>query len=65
MTFFDRTKKALTLAEYNQFLDTIAKNKKVDVAEIKSKLTSAGPPSTTKTTVSNYCLFLFEFYFIF
>lgn len=49
---YSRAKKAITIQEYLQFLETIAKNKKVDLEEIKNKLTTTGPPSTTKTTVS-------------
>ncbi|XP_076370463.1 tubulin polymerization-promoting protein homolog isoform X2 [Tachypleus tridentatus] len=42
-----KVKKALNLNEYNQFLENIAKNKKVDVTEIKQKLSSCGPPGTS------------------
>ncbi|KAG0444759.1 hypothetical protein HPB47_013410 [Ixodes persulcatus] len=45
-----KTKKALLLKEYQQFLEVIAKNKKVEVEEIKNKLSSCGPPATTRTT---------------
>lgn len=45
-----KTKKALSLKEYQQFLEVIAKNKKVDVEEIKDKLSTCGPPATTRTT---------------
>ncbi|KAI1293057.1 Tubulin polymerization-promoting protein family member 2 [Halotydeus destructor] len=45
-----KTKKALTIKEYGQFLDTLAKERKLDVDEIKGKLRSSGPPATTKTT---------------
>jgi hypothetical protein len=47
-----KTKKALTLQEYIHFLESIAKNKKIDLEEIKHKLCSSGPPSTTKTTTA-------------
>lgn len=33
-----KTKKSLTLQEYNQFLESIAKNKKIDLQEIKNKV---------------------------
>lgn len=45
-----KTKKALNLKEYQQFLEVIAKNKKVEVEEIKDKLSTCGPPATTRTT---------------
>jgi len=47
-----KNKKALNITEYKQFLESIAKNKKVELEEIKSKLSNAGPPSTTKTTTA-------------
>ncbi|XP_015786377.1 TPPP family protein CG45057 [Tetranychus urticae] len=47
-----KTKKALNLKEYVKFLEEIAKNKKIDVSEIKQKLSSSGPPATTKTTTA-------------
>ncbi|KAK8763316.1 hypothetical protein V5799_034075 [Amblyomma americanum] len=45
-----KTKKALNLKEYQQFLEVIGKNKKVEVEEIKDKLSTCGPPATTRTT---------------
>ncbi|CAG2167538.1 unnamed protein product [Oppiella nova] len=47
-----QTKKALNLSEYNTFLESIAKSKKLEAEEIKHKLASSGPPSTTKTTTA-------------
>ncbi|XP_013791794.1 TPPP family protein CG45057-like [Limulus polyphemus] len=47
-----KTKKALNMKEFNQFLETIAKNKKVSVDEIRQKLASSGPPATTRTTTA-------------
>ncbi|RWS10882.1 TPPP family protein CG4893-like protein [Dinothrombium tinctorium] len=47
-----KTKKALNINEYNQFLEKIATNKKVDLEEIKHKLSCSGPPATTKTTTA-------------
>ncbi|KAF8763900.1 Tubulin polymerization-promoting protein like [Argiope bruennichi] len=35
-----KTKRTLTIKEYEQFLETLAKNKKADVAEMKQKMTS-------------------------
>ncbi|KAH9362411.1 hypothetical protein HPB48_020179 [Haemaphysalis longicornis] len=43
-------KQVANLKEYQQFLEVIAKNKKVDVEEIKDKLSTCGPPATTRTT---------------
>lgn len=45
-----KTKRSLTMKEYEQFLENLAKNKKVDVEEIKEKMTSCGLPGTSKTT---------------
>ncbi|GBL92188.1 TPPP family protein CG45057 [Araneus ventricosus] len=45
-----KAKRTLTIKEYEQFLETLAKNKKADVAEMKQKMTSCGPPATSKTT---------------
>ncbi|RWS31812.1 TPPP family protein-like protein [Leptotrombidium deliense] len=47
-----KTKKALNVKEYNQFLEKIATNKKVELDEIKHKLSCCGPPATTKTTTA-------------
>lgn len=47
-----KTKKSLTLAQYNEFLETLAKMKKLEIDELKDKLKTSGPPSTNKTTVS-------------
>ncbi|CAG2115955.1 unnamed protein product [Medioppia subpectinata] len=47
-----KTKRSLSIQEYNQFLECIAKNKKLDSEEIKHKLASSSPPSTTKTTTA-------------
>ncbi|XP_054165395.1 tubulin polymerization-promoting protein homolog isoform X2 [Oppia nitens] len=47
-----KTKRSLNLSEYCQFLETIAKNKKLDLNEIKHKLATSGTPSTTKTTTA-------------
>lgn len=45
-----KTKKALRIKEYEQFLEVIGKNKKVEIEDIKQKLSSCGPPATTRTT---------------
>ncbi|XP_022249757.1 TPPP family protein CG45057-like, partial [Limulus polyphemus] len=42
-----KVKKTLNLNEYNQFLENIARNKKMDVADIKKKLSSCGSPGTS------------------
>ncbi|XP_076355835.1 tubulin polymerization-promoting protein homolog isoform X2 [Tachypleus tridentatus] len=42
-----KAKKTLNLNEYNQFLEKIARNKKMDVDEIKVKLSSCGAPGTS------------------
>ncbi|XP_067142096.1 tubulin polymerization-promoting protein homolog [Centruroides vittatus] len=47
-----KAKKALNLNEYNQFLETVAKNKKLSLDEMKEKLTSCGLPGTSRTTTS-------------
>ncbi|XP_076322401.1 tubulin polymerization-promoting protein homolog [Tachypleus tridentatus] len=47
-----KNKKSLNTFEYNQFLEIIAKNKKVSVDEIKQKLATSGPPATTRTTTA-------------
>ena len=41
----------LGLADYQKFLDDLAKAKKVDLAEIRDKMIQCGPPGTTGTTV--------------
>ncbi|XP_035217102.1 tubulin polymerization-promoting protein homolog [Stegodyphus dumicola] len=45
-----KTKRSLSIKEYEQFLETLAKNKKTDVSEMKQKMASCGPPATSKTT---------------
>lgn len=35
-----RTKKSLTLAEYTKFLDTLAKMKKLEIDDLKEKVSS-------------------------
>ncbi|UYV84987.1 TPPP [Cordylochernes scorpioides] len=45
-----KVKKAITMKEYEQFLEVIVKNKKLDMEELKKKLTTCGPPQTTRTT---------------
>ncbi|XP_054724978.1 tubulin polymerization-promoting protein homolog [Uloborus diversus] len=45
-----KAKKSLPIKEYEQFLETLAKNKKADVSEMKQKMASCGPPATSKTT---------------
>ena len=42
----------LGLADYQKFLEELAKAKKVDLAEIREKMIQCGPPGTTGTTVS-------------
>jgi len=42
----------LSLPDYQKFLDELAKAKKVEVAEIKEKMISCGPPGTTGTTAA-------------
>jgi hypothetical protein len=37
--------------EYNKFLEDLAKNKKVDLEEIKSKLASCGTPGLSGVSV--------------
>lgn len=49
---FSRNRKAINLSEYNQFLEKIASNKKIDLDDIKNKLANCGAPATSKTTVS-------------
>ncbi|GFS55987.1 tubulin polymerization-promoting protein homolog [Nephila pilipes] len=44
-----KTKRALNIKEYEQFLETLSKNKKTDVNEMKQKMASCGAPAT-KTT---------------
>lgn len=46
------------MVEYKQFLANMTKSKKIDVDEVKHKLACAGPPSTTKTTVSFFYIIL-------
>ncbi|XP_015921338.1 tubulin polymerization-promoting protein homolog [Parasteatoda tepidariorum] len=45
-----KAKKSLAVKEYEEFLDKLAKNKKVDIAQMKQKMASCGPPATSKTT---------------
>ncbi|XP_067135689.1 tubulin polymerization-promoting protein homolog [Centruroides vittatus] len=45
-----KTKRALTKKEYLIFLETIATNKKVNLEEMKEKLSSCGPPGFSGTT---------------
>lgn len=42
----------LGLADYQKFLEELAKAKKVDLTEIREKMIQCGPPATTGTTVS-------------
>lgn len=45
-----KAKRSLNIKDYEQFLETLAKNKKADIAEMKQKMASCGPPATSKTT---------------
>lgn len=45
-----KTKRVLNKKDYVNFLDTIAANKKVNLEEIKEKLSSCGPPGFSGTT---------------
>ncbi|KAG8201913.1 hypothetical protein JTE90_027390 [Oedothorax gibbosus] len=45
-----KTKRSLTIKEYEQFLEKLSQNKKIEVAEMKQKMMSCGPPATSKTT---------------
>lgn len=47
------------LEDYQKFLDDLAKNKKVDVEEIKKKLTTCGQPGLS-TNVSTYVYWIYE-----
>lgn len=38
--FYYRTKKSLTLAEYMKFLETLAKMKKLEIDDLKEKVSS-------------------------
>lgn len=50
-----KTKKTLNKKEYLQFLDTLAKAKKVELEEIKKKLEQcSSPASNTKATVWSF-----------
>ena len=40
----------LNVEQYKTFLEELAKGKKVDFAEIKSKMANCGPPGVTGTT---------------
>lgn len=42
----------LGLADYQKFLEELAKAKKVDLTEIREKMIQCGPPGTTGTTVA-------------
>lgn len=44
----------LNLAQYNAFLEDLASTKKVNLDEIKNKLTSCGEPGVQKATVVSY-----------
>jgi hypothetical protein len=41
----------LGVDDYNKFLEDLAKNKKVDLEEIKSKMASCGTPGLTGVSV--------------
>lgn len=43
----------LSLEQYKAFLDELAKSKKVELAEIKSKMANCGPPGVTGAAVVN------------
>jgi len=47
-----KNKKSLNLAEYNTFLETLAKMKKLEIDELKDKLKNSGQPVTNKTTAA-------------
>ncbi len=42
----------MSFSDWNKYLDEIAKTKKVELTEIKSKLTDCGKPGVSGTTVS-------------
>jgi len=42
----------ITLSDYNKYLEDLAKTKKVELEEIKSKMASCGAPGLTSQAVS-------------
>jgi hypothetical protein len=44
--------------DYNKFLEDLTKNKKVDLEEIKSKMTSCGSPGLTGVAVRKLALIM-------
>lgn len=45
-----KTKKAITIKEYDKFLEALSKARKVDVNDIKKQLQAAGQPALTRAT---------------
>ncbi|GAB6020380.1 hypothetical protein CHUAL_003088 [Chamberlinius hualienensis] len=45
-----KNKRHLNFKEVGTFIETLAKNKKVELTEIQKKLAACGPPGTTGTT---------------
>lgn len=45
------------ILDYNKFLDDLAKTKKIELSEIKSKMANCGAPGVLHTTVSIYSYF--------
>lgn len=44
----------VSYSDYNKFLEDLATTRKVDLAEIKSKLASCGAPGVAQVTVSSF-----------
>ncbi|KAK7079323.1 hypothetical protein SK128_021127 [Halocaridina rubra] len=50
LIFIEIETKKITFVEFEKYLDEIAKSKKIDVKDIKSKLQDCGAPGTSGTT---------------
>jgi hypothetical protein len=48
----------LGFVDYNKFLEDLAKNKKVDLEEMKSKMTTCGSPGLTGVAVRKFALIM-------
>jgi hypothetical protein len=50
----------LGVDDYNKFIEDLAKNKKVDLEEIKSKMATCGTPGLTGISVRTVRTYIYE-----
>ena len=61
-SFSDNRSMKLSIEQYKAFLEELAKAKKVELADIKSKLANCGPPGVTAASAVCIVIYLLLFF---